>query len=417
MPNSHKALINMEITDTKAPVHKAQVEFTEPATPAVHVAVLTLLFAIGPVAFQIFLPALPGLNADLHTSSSMLALTVSLATLSFALAALTYGGVADKFGRRPAILIGMSLLTFGSLVGALAPNIEMLLLARILQSAGGAAGIVVSRAIVVDIYKGPEVARIMSKLVAAMMIAPMLATPVGGAISDAVGWRGNFATTALLAAMTLLLCLRFLPETRKGHASYAVASGNLFAGCGQLLHSRSFVGFTANNALSMAANTVFLAAAPLLLAQQHNLSSSAIGLIYILGALMFAVGAFLSARLPDDSLPWVVKAAVLGFIASTVALGLALNGVWTVTAIVLPAAVISFVVGYTGPTVQSGAVSAIPGMQGKASGMLMFLSSALTAAVIQTEAQWSDGTPLPLTTIIALCCFGSLIALLLAPRR
>jgi MFS transporter, DHA1 family, multidrug resistance protein len=407
----------MEMTKADAPLHDATVQFAEPKTPVVHVALLTTLFAIGPVAFQIFLPALPGLSADFHASSSLLALTVSLATLSFALAALTYGGLADKFGRRPTILIGMSLLTFGSLVGAFAPSIEVLLLGRILQSAGGAAGIVVSRAIVVDVYKGPEVSRVMSKLVAAMMIAPMLATPVGGAITDAVGWRGNFIATASLAAMTLLLCLRFLPETRKGHHTSGAAPGKLFAGCGQLLASRVFLGFTANNALSMAANTVFLAAAPLLLAQQHDLSSSVIGLIYILGALMFAVGAYASARLPDDSFPWIVKAAALAFVASAVALGLALGGVWTVAAIVLPAAIVSFVVGYTGPTVQSGAVSAIPGMQGKASGMLMFLSSALTAAVIQIEAKLSDGSPLPLTAIVALCCFGSLVALLTAPRR
>ena len=407
----------MEITKAQTPVQETPIEFADPATPAVHVAVLTALFAIGPVAFQIFLPALPGLSADFHVSPSLLALTVSLATLSFALAALTYGGLTDKFGRRPTILIGMSLLTFGSLVGAFAPNIEVLLLARILQSAGGAAGIVVSRAVVVDVYKGPEVARVMSKLVAAMMIAPMLATPVGGAITDAVGWRGNFAATASLAAMTLLLCLRLLPETRKDFPSHGAAPGSLFAGCGQLLRSRSFVGFTANNALSMAANTVFLAAAPLLLAQQHHLSSSAIGLIYILGALMFAAGAYTSARLPDNALPWVIKVTVLAFIVSAAALGLALGGVWTVTAIVLPAAVVSFVVGYTGSTAQSGAVSAIPGMQGKASGMLMFLSSALTAAVIQIEAKLSDGSPLSLTASVALCCFGALVALLTVPRR
>ncbi|WP_178372485.1 MFS transporter [Massilia sp. CF038] len=389
----------------------------EAPSPAVHVALLTTLFAIGPVAFQIFLPALPGLSADFHASSSVLALTVSLATLSFALAALTYGGLADKFGRRPTILIGMSLLTFGSLLGAFAPSMEVLLLARVLQSAGGAAGIVVSRAIVVDVYHGSEIARVMSRLVAAMMIAPMLATPVGGAISDAVGWRGNFVATAVLAAMTLLLSLRYLPETRKAHTANSAHGDGLFAGCGQLLRSRAYLGFTANNALFMAANTVFLAAAPLLLATQYKLTSFVIGVIYILGALMFALGAYASARLPDDAFPAVVKAALLACVASAAALGLALGGVWTVAAIVLPAAVVSFVVGFTGPTVQSGAVSAIPGMQGKASGMLMFLSSALTAAMIQLEARLSDGSPVPLTAIVALCCFGAVVALVTAPRR
>ncbi len=385
--------------------------------PTVHVALLICLFAIGPVAFQIFLPALPGLSADFRASPSVLALTVSLATLSFAIAALTYGGIADKFGRRPAILIGMSLLTCGSLLGAFAPSIEVLLLARIMQSAGGAAGIVVSRAVVVDVYKGSEIPRIMSKLVAAMMIAPMLATPLGGAITDHIGWRGNFVATALFAVSVLLLSFTLLPETRAAQAAAQHKSGGLFSGCGQLLASRNYLGFTLNNGLFMAANTVFLAAAPLLLANQHHLSSSSIGLIYILGALMFAAGAYTSARLPEDAYPVVVKATLVALVAASIAFGLALSSVWAVSAIVLPAAVVSFVVGFTGSTVQSGAVSAIPGMQGKASGMLMFLSSALTAAVIQIEAKLSNGTALPLTAIVATCCFGALLALLAVRRR
>lgn len=118
--------------------------------PMPPIALLTALFAIGPAAFQLFLPVLPSLQAHFHISPSRLALTVSLATLSFALTALACGGLADRIGRRPTVLIGMSMLLCGSLVCAGATSIDVLLLGRVLQSAGGAAAMVVTRTVVVD---------------------------------------------------------------------------------------------------------------------------------------------------------------------------------------------------------------------------------------------------------------------------
>lgn len=252
-----------------------------------------------------------------------------------------------------------------------------------------------------------------------MMIAPMLATPLGGVMADHVRWRGNFVITAALAASMLLLCLRFLPETRRGQASKESLPVGLFAGCMRLFHSRAYLGFTAHNALSMSANTVFLVAAPLLLAQCYGLSSSVIGTICILGALAFAIGSFVSARLISQAngLSWALKASALAGAAGALAFGLALAGAWSVAAIVLPAAVISVANGLIGPTVQAGAVGALAGIQGIASGLLMFLSSAVTAAVIQLEARFADGSPLPLAAILALCCLGGALSLLAVPRR
>jgi DHA1 family bicyclomycin/chloramphenicol resistance-like MFS transporter len=386
-------------------------------SPRAHIAVLASLFIIGPFALQVFLPALPDMEADLKANASQAALAVSLATMAFAIASLMYGGLADKLGRRPTILIGMCLLTIGSLVCATAPNIGVLLCGRVLQSAGGAAALVAGRAIVVDTYEGRSVMRVMSWMFTAMTLAPILATPVGGVIVDIVGWRGNFLTVALVAALTVLVSFFFLPETRGEHHASRTESVRLLEGGFRLLRSKTYMGFVTNHALQMAANTTFLASVGILLAEQHGMSSTSIGLVYVVGGVMLGLGSYASTRLPKNAFPLILGAAVVAFAAGIVAVILAERGVWAVSALILPAAIISCVYGFTGPTVQAGAVSAIPGMQGMASGMLMFLSSVVTAAMVQLAASLSDGSPLPLAAIMTACCLGAVASLVLAYKR
>jgi DHA1 family bicyclomycin/chloramphenicol resistance-like MFS transporter len=386
-------------------------------SPRVPIAVLTSLFAIGQFALYIFVPALPKIETDFNASASYVAMTVSLATVSFAIASLTYGGLADKLGRRTTVLIGMCLLAIGSLVCAAAPNIGVLLCGRIIQSAGGAAGVVAGRAIVVDVYKGRAVVRMMSWMFMAVALAPVLAAPLGGVIVDIVGWRGNFLAVALTASMTVLASFLFLPETRSGHHANRTEPVRLLEGCFRLLRSRTHMGFVTNHALQMAATTTFVASVGILLARQHGFTSTSIGLIYVIGSAMFVLGSYASTRLPDNAFPLILGAAVVASAAGIVAVILAEWGVWTVTALILPAAIIICAFGFTGPTVQAGAVGAIPGLQAVASGMLMFLSSLVTAALIQLEASLPDSSPLPLTAIMAACGLGAVSSLVIAHRR
>lgn len=388
-------------------------------SPRVPIAVLTSLFAIGQFALYVFIPALPKIEADFNASASYVALTVSLATVSFAIASLAYGGLADKLGRRPTILIGMCLLTIGSVVCATAPNIGVLLCGRIIQSAGGAAGVVAGRAIVVDVYKnkGRAVMQVMSWMFMAVALAPILAAPLGGVIVDIVGWRGNFLTVALVASLTLLVSFLFLPETRSEHHANRTEPVRLLEGFSRLLRSKTHMGFVTNHALQMAGTTTFLASAGILLAREHGMSSTLIGLIYVIGSAMFVLGSYASTQLPENAFPLILAAAIVAAAAGVLAVILAERGVWTVSALIVPAAIIICVFGFTGPTVQAGAVGAIPGMQGMASGMLMFLSSVVTAAMIQLEASLSDASPVPLTAIMAACCLGAVSILVVAHRR
>ncbi len=135
--------------------------------------------------------------------------------LSIALATLAYGRLADRFSRRPVLLTGMMLLLGGSALCAMVPGIEWLIAGRIVQAAGGASGIVVTRAIVLDSYGRERAGQVMAGLLAAMMIAQMLATPLSGVLNDHRGWHANFLATGAAAGGVRLLAAWLLPETRR----------------------------------------------------------------------------------------------------------------------------------------------------------------------------------------------------------
>ena len=251
-----------------------------PAHPAAPRWLLILLTAIGPASFQIFLPSLPSIQAGFAVSTGTAQLALSLSMGGIAVATLAYGSLADRCGRRPVLLAGMALLVLGSLICATAPSIWVLIAGRIVQAAGGASGMVVTRAIVLDVYGRERAGRVMAGLLAAMMIAPMLATPLGGLLDDAVGWRVNFGVIAAAGLATLAAVAWRLPETRC--TTCAVVWEGFLGDARRLLSSRCFEGFALQGAFAMSAFVAFTTAAPYALTVAGGLSATQVGLAFVL---------------------------------------------------------------------------------------------------------------------------------------
>lgn len=305
----------------------------------------------------------------------------------------------------------MTLLLAGSLACAAAPSIAALIAGRIVQAAGGAAGMVVTRAIVVDLYGRERSGQVLAGLLAAMMVAPMLATPIGGLLSDAFGWRANFLAVATAALATLALVLGRLRETRTAPAATALAGGVL-ADYRRLFASRCFNGFAFQGAFAMGAFTAFITAAPYALTGRLGLSATQVGLAFVVVSAGFAGGSLVAGRLPTSFRLW--RRALVGSVAGLAAVGagllLALGGVWTVAALVGPAAVFGFATGVTLPASQAGAIGAVPALSGTASGLSGFLGTFVAAAATQVVGALSDGTPLPVAFGMALLAAASLAA-------
>lgn len=385
-------------------------------------AVLLLLIAlsaVGPLSFQIVLPALPEWRRTFGAEAGTTQLVVSVSMALIAVATLTYGRVADRWGRRPPLLVGMSALAVGSLACALAPSLPVLIVGRAVQAAGGASGMVVSRAIVLDLYGRERARKAQAAIGAAMMGAPLAATPLGGLLTDLVGWRATFAVicvSGLLMLTAVALGLRETLDAKRERHRMAEAYG-------ALLRDRSFLGYALQPGFAMAAFLGFLTGGAYVFADRYRIGPTGFGLHVLAVTSAFLVGSLAASRtttrLPTDRA--VVLGSLLALLAAAAALGLTLAGVWTPWALTGPVAALALANGLALPNAQAGAVSVREDLSGDASGLSGFINTVVGAVASQLVGALQDGTPRPLAWLMAgasaLAVLASLLTLGRAARR
>jgi DHA1 family bicyclomycin/chloramphenicol resistance-like MFS transporter len=175
--------------------------------------VLGLLSAIGPFSIDMYLPAMPQIGQDLAAPETQVQLTISLYFLAFGVAQFIWGPIADAYGRRLPLILGISLFALASVACAFAPTIDTLIAARFVQGIGGAAVGVVPRAVIRDRHTGVEATRLMALVMLVISIGPMLAPLIGSMILLFGNWRLIFGALLVVASMSLLVTLFALPET------------------------------------------------------------------------------------------------------------------------------------------------------------------------------------------------------------
>ncbi|MDH3739044.1 MAG: MFS transporter, partial [Alphaproteobacteria bacterium] len=184
-----------------------------PASSRLLILILASITALGPMAMQIFLPALPAIQDAFAVSPGRAQLVLSSSLIAIAIASLAYGPASDRFGRRPVMVVGLSIFLAGSVICALSPSIWILILGRIVQAVGGAAGMVLSRAIIRDLYDRETAAKMLAYMVTALVLAPMVAPLIGGILNDLQGWRSIFWFTGIAGLAALALAHPRVPET------------------------------------------------------------------------------------------------------------------------------------------------------------------------------------------------------------
>jgi DHA1 family bicyclomycin/chloramphenicol resistance-like MFS transporter len=198
--------------------------------------VLGVLTAFAPISIDMYLPCLPSIGLSLQSDASQVQLT--LATFMFGMGAgqLIYGPLSDRYGRRKPLLWGIAIYTLSSLGCAVAPRIEALIALRFLQAIGGAAGPVIARAVVRDLFSGPDIVRVLSIMTLVMGAAPILAPLLGGAVLAAAGWRAIFFVLTGVGVSAALLSLWKLPRQSKLQPQAALSHS-----LGRLFRDRRFV--------------------------------------------------------------------------------------------------------------------------------------------------------------------------------
>ncbi|MEO1188853.1 MAG: multidrug effflux MFS transporter [Pseudomonadota bacterium] len=382
------------------------------------VVVLCAATAIGPLAMQIVMPALPIIQGHYAISTGVTQLVFSVSAFSIALATLLYGPLSDRYGRRPAIIAGLTIYIIGSVVCILAPSIEWLIFGRVVQAVGGCAGMVLSRAIVRDLFDRERAAQMIAYITMGMVIAPMFAPVIGGALIDAFDWRAIFVFGALIGIAIFVFVYRDLNETAPPGTSDVTGPAAMLRAFGTLLTSRAYLAYCLQGSFSMSVFFAFLAGAPYLVIQTYGQTPSTYGLYFILISASFILGNFtaarLSARFGSDRMIMVGSGGAL--LGASIALGFALSGSWTSIALFGPMCLTAFFQGMSMPNGQAAVVSVFPQMAGSASGLAGFVQMGTAASVAQLVGMLQNGTPFPIVVAMSLCALAALISIIMAVR-
>lgn len=384
-----------------------------PAQPRHLIALLAAVTATGPLAMQIFLPALPAVQADFAIGAGVVQLTLSLSLLAIAFSTLAYGPLSDRFGRRPVLLLGLALFLIGTLVCALAPSIEVLIFGRIVQAAGGAAGMVLARAVVRDLWGHDEAAAVIARLTMVMVVAPMVAPAIGGAFTDLFAWRAVFWFSAFAGVVIAFWTALRLPESHveRGRTEGAKA---MLRGFAHLLGSGRFCGYVAHTAFSSMIFFAFISGAPYLMVNVLGRPATEYGLWFMAASLGFMAGNFLAIR---TSGRWTLQGLMLtGSLLSLggVALSAAIvaMGHLSPMGLFLPITLTMVGNGLAMPNAQAGALNVFPHRAGTASGFSGFAQMMLSAVAIQAVGQLHDDTAWPMLAFMSLGAFGALTAII-----
>ncbi|MBI2718787.1 MAG: multidrug effflux MFS transporter [Rhizobiales bacterium] len=379
-------------------------------SPRPSFAILVAISAIGPLALNIFIPSMPGLQREFAVSYGTAQLTLTLYLIGMAACQLIYGPLSDRLGRRPLLIGGMAVFVVASVLAALAPTIGLLIAARLFQALGGAAGIVLARAMVRDLYDRAKAASVISYITMAFVVAPMVAPAMGGVIDRYAAWRADFWLLSAIGAIVLAFAWFHLPETHEQRGGSTSATGLLDA-AGRLFATAAFRSYTLTLAFTSAVFFAFLGGAPHIMVDVLKRTPMEYGLWFFLVSFGYMLGNYSSGRFTErtgiDRMMLYGCAITLG--GGLLSLAAAVSGLLSPATLFLPMALAALGNGLTIPNGTTGAISVDQRLTGSAAGWAGFAQMACGAAASQLVGSLQNGFPLAVFWFMAV---ASVLAIL-----
>lgn len=375
------------------------------------IAILIAASAIGPLALNIFIPSMPGLQYSLSADYATVQLTLTLYLIGLAVSQLLYGPLSDRYGRRPLLLGGLGLFVLASLACSFATSIEELILARILQAVGGCSGIVLGRAIVRDLYERDKAASMIGYITMAWVLAPMVAPLIGGILDTWYGWQASFYFLVVTGSLVFLACLRWLHETNFQRQSADGLRGFVI-GFPVLLRRKEFLAYALQLSFNSSVFFSFLAGAPYVMTETLGRSPVEYGIYFALVSLGYMAGNGLSGRFSVQR--GIDSMILLGLIATwagtAVMMAFVVAGVLHPITIFAPMLLCSLGNGLSIPNGLAGAISVRPDMAGVGSGLAGFIQMFLGAMISQLVGFLQNGAVYPLFVIMLTCATLAFLA-------
>lgn len=359
--------------------------------------VLALLTIGVPLATDLYLPTFLAMMTDLDATAGSVQLSLSAFLIGAAVGQLIFGPLSDRFGRRWPLLIGLLVFVLAGFASTLAMDVTSLIAFRVVQGLSGAAGVVISRAIISDRVTGLDAARAMNVLMAIAGVAPALAPVLGSLLAPYVGWRGLLAVVVIFALVTLMLAVFTLPESLPRSAR-----GREQASAGwRVLCTRGFVGNTLASAAAYGSLLAYIAASPFIYQSMIGLTEVGYALVFGANAIGMLVVTLVSSRFAHRLSP--ARGLRLGVIAHLLAAAVFtaiaisdLSPILLVAPLFIAVASLGLVLGNS----TALALESVSGSAGLASAVLGMLQFGVGAVGTALVGLGGEGSALPLGIIM-----------------
>ncbi len=276
------------------------------------VLLLGVLSAFGPFVVDLYLPSLPQLASFFETSASMTQLTLTTAMIGLAVGQLLLGPLSDKFGRKIPLIISLVIYIISTVLIVYAPNIESMIVLRVIQGLSSAGSVVISRAVATDLYRGREMTRFFGLLMTINGIAPIISPILGSLLLEYISWKGVFVFLALIGVIVLLFCFRLKEslsiENRLQGSIFAT-----FSTFGVIIKNRLFMSYVGIESFLLGAMFAYIAASPFILQSFYGLSAFIFSLCFGANGAALVIGANIGGKLPNR------QALAIGILAFVVA--------------------------------------------------------------------------------------------------
>ncbi len=371
-----------------------------------YLMLLSGLMAIGPLATDMYLPSLPAMAAEFGTSAERMTLTFSIYLIGFGGGQIIWGPMADRFGRRPVILIGLLVFAAASIACALATSVESLIAMRFVQALAASAGPVGSRSSVRDRFTPAEAAGIFGLLAAIFAVVPMIAPALGGLMQEQYGWAGNFWVMGGYAVALSILFITLMPESLDPALRQPIKPITILRSYATLLKDRALISLLIMVAGIYAGLFAFLSGSSFVFQELYALTPTEFGVLFGIMVSGFFVGSLITHPLTRRLGTKRMLRLGMSMIALAALLygAIAVDGIGNPTVMIIAQTIFAFGVGISSPQISAAAMANYPHMAGTAAalqGFTQLASGALSGFVV---GLLYDGTARPMTAVIAFGC-------------
>ena len=380
------------------------------------IAILVAITAVNPLALNLYVPSMPSVQETFQAPASLVQLTLSLGLMGTGLIQLVIGPLSDQYGRRPVLLTGLVIAILASFYCAMTQTLDGLIIGRVIQVAGGAAGLVLGRVIVRDLHKPSEAASMIGYVTMGMAMAPMVAPTIGGLLDDLFSWRAGFVFTGFAALLAALAAWYAMPETNR-HIGQSPSVGAMLRDYRQLLGMRSFWVFTLISAFIGGTFFAFLGGAPYVSQQLFGLDATEYGLYFVLVAVGYFLGNYWSGRYASKVglFRMIMLGGVVTLSGCLCVVLLSLVGIESPQTLFGATFVLGVGNGLVFPSSTAGVVSVLPRLAGSASGLSGAIMTLINAALSYVVAFLLSDSVMPMALLMTASAIAAIVFGLMVP--